>query len=175
MYFRCDDFDPKTTMALLVCSSGTTGLPKLVMHSHYALFVLVYSSEQLTSELKLNMVTFINYSPLIWISGSMAILSPCLLGHKLLQSIRPFSPEDFQKINTTYKVKHFFLLKLLFWNLIYYTFLLYFQPTMTALNQITLSSILTYAESQMVDLSNFRIIHFGGCTISDELLHRFKV
>ncbi|XP_077296618.1 luciferin 4-monooxygenase-like [Arctopsyche grandis] len=143
--FECEDFDPKTTMALLVCSSGTTGLPKLIMHSHYALFVLVYSTEKLASELKLNRVTFINYSPLIWISGSMAVLTPFLLGHKLLQSIRPFSPEDFQNI-----------------------------PTMTMLNQMTLSSILNYAESQIMDLSNFRIIHFGGCTISDELLRRLK-
>lgn len=102
--FRCEDFDPTKTICALTCSSGTTGLPKLVALSHTSLYLSFYVSRKDMSEAERKGTVFISFSPLYWISGSSSILMSCLLGNTRLHSIKPFSPEIFQKAAKIYKV-----------------------------------------------------------------------
>lgn len=102
--FRCEDFDPENSLAVLACSSGTTGLPKLVMLSHHTMHLLVRRPGTDWTDEQRKAMLVLAFSPLYWVSGPINILSSCCIGHVRLQSVRPFSPEDFDMASKKYKV-----------------------------------------------------------------------
>lgn len=101
---RCEDFDPKKTTAVLICSSGTTDMPKLVAHSHYSVFFTLYLTRKHMTESERKESIFITFSPLYWISGTVNMMSSCLLAFTRVQSTRSFSPKDFHNACELYKV-----------------------------------------------------------------------
>ncbi|XP_077297225.1 luciferin 4-monooxygenase-like isoform X2 [Arctopsyche grandis] len=149
--FECDDFDPAKTICVLSCSSGTTGLPKLVALSHVSLYLSISDlNTYFLSEIERKNASYLIFSSLYWISGAGGLLMACLFGITLLHCVKPFSPEIFEEATKKYK------------------------PTLTVVNQVTLSSLLKYAETNDVDFTSFRVIGYGGSAINAELLDELQ-
>ncbi|XP_030387883.1 4-coumarate--CoA ligase 1-like [Scaptodrosophila lebanonensis] len=85
------------TMAIL-CSSGTTGLPKAVCMSNST---LIPENVPITSET----VIFVQ-SGLDWITGLWAFVASTLIGCTRIITSQPFNPEYFIKLVNKYKISY---------------------------------------------------------------------
>ncbi|XP_011293216.1 uncharacterized protein LOC101891121 [Musca domestica] len=86
-------------VAAILCSSGSTGLPKGVNMSHAALLAL--GESLLDNESSSNLLCF---SSLYWLSAVISILRCILTRTTRIISANPFCPEDFFAIVERYKV-----------------------------------------------------------------------
>ncbi|XP_073836128.1 uncharacterized protein [Musca autumnalis] len=86
-------------VAAILCSSGTTGLPKGVNMSHAALLAL--GESMLNDKPCENLLCF---SSLYWLSGVIGIMRSILTKTTYIISEAPFCPEDFFAIVERYRV-----------------------------------------------------------------------
>ncbi|XP_061394007.1 probable 4-coumarate--CoA ligase 1 [Musca vetustissima] len=84
--------------AFIVCTSGTTGLPKGVCVSHAT---IVWNSFSLDAFKDTNLLCF---STLYWMSGIVALVHGTIGGAKRIISSDPFNVDDFLDIVQRYKV-----------------------------------------------------------------------
>ncbi|XP_065368180.1 uncharacterized protein LOC135960740 [Calliphora vicina] len=99
--FRLPCLDMKgEDVAVILCSSGTTGTPKGVMNSHYALI-----NKDIYPNTTADSVVF-NFSTMYWASGLITLLSS--LFHCITRIItdKPFTPEYFLYLVEHYKITH---------------------------------------------------------------------
>lgn len=99
IHSRAVQLDPENTTAMIVSSSGTTGLPKGVRVSHAAL--VNYSSIRfhLNDE-----DIFLNMSSLNWITGIFTLVYGTVQGATRVITTEPFSAETFLRIVEKRKV-----------------------------------------------------------------------
>uniref|UniRef100_A0A1I8MW05 AMP-binding enzyme n=1 Tax=Musca domestica TaxID=7370 RepID=A0A1I8MW05_MUSDO len=85
--------------AFIVCTSGTTGLPKGVCISHATVVVNSFSLDAYKD------TTLLCFSSLYWLSGIITLVHGTIGGAKRIISSRPFNTNDFFDIVERYRVK----------------------------------------------------------------------
>uniref|UniRef100_A0A1I8Q2J7 AMP-dependent synthetase/ligase domain-containing protein n=1 Tax=Stomoxys calcitrans TaxID=35570 RepID=A0A1I8Q2J7_STOCA len=87
-------------VAVIVCTSGTTGFPKEVCISHAALLQLFESADFLNRR-------FLCFSSLFWLTGIATLIQGTIGRATRIISEKPFKPEDFFQIVKQHKVDIF--------------------------------------------------------------------
>ncbi|EDW85931.1 uncharacterized protein Dwil_GK22880 [Drosophila willistoni] len=90
--------------AFIVCSSGTTGMPKGVTRSHRSLLGNCKNPNTYTRD-----AILLSFSPLYWISGTIILLASLLNGCKRIITNRPYSVDYLLSIVSTHRVTFLFL------------------------------------------------------------------
>ncbi|XP_062538165.1 probable 4-coumarate--CoA ligase 3 [Armigeres subalbatus] len=134
--------DSNQTTAVVVCSSGTTGLPKAVCVSH-AQLIAPYS---MISHMEPS--TVLCFSSLYWISAFQMLLLTVFNGFKRVITTRPFSPAYACELVKKYEVSNAFV-----------------PPPM-------LAEIVEYCEIRQLKLPTLRMVGCGGSSLPDSLKKR---
>ncbi|SPP73795.1 luciferin 4-monooxygenase [Drosophila guanche] len=90
--------------AFIVCSSGTTGMPKGVTRSHRSLLCNCKNPNTYTRDSIL-----LSFSPLYWISGTIILLASLLNGCRRIITHRPYSVQYLLQLVATHRVTFLFL------------------------------------------------------------------
>ncbi|XP_033251858.1 probable 4-coumarate--CoA ligase 3 isoform X2 [Drosophila miranda] len=90
--------------AFIVCSSGTTGMPKGVTRSHRSLLCNCKNPNTYTRDSIL-----LSFSPLYWISGTIILLASLLNGFRRIITNRPYSVDYLLQLVATHRVTFLFL------------------------------------------------------------------
>uniref|UniRef100_A0A1I8NYI0 AMP-dependent synthetase/ligase domain-containing protein n=1 Tax=Stomoxys calcitrans TaxID=35570 RepID=A0A1I8NYI0_STOCA len=99
--FPCANLDGSATAAIL-CSSGTTGVPKAVMCSNQG---LLHSNCYFTATCE---STILFFSTMYWASGLITLISSLLTPMLRIVPCKPYSAEYCLHLLKHYKVTHFF-------------------------------------------------------------------
>ncbi|XP_034107870.1 luciferin 4-monooxygenase [Drosophila albomicans] len=102
-YVPCPTLNGDDT-AFIVCSSGTTGMPKGVTRSHRSLISNCKNPKTYTRD-----TTVFSFSPLYWISGTFILLASLLNGSKRIITHRPYTVEYLLQIVERHQVTFLFL------------------------------------------------------------------
>jgi acyl-CoA synthetase (AMP-forming)/AMP-acid ligase II len=145
---RSDEIEPKEDLAVLPFSSGTTGLPKGVMLTHYNLlsnlYQLVPAHEISDRDLLLNQLPFFHIYGMTVLMGTSIMAGATQV---LASRFRPI--EEFLSLFETYRPSLFFTVPLV------------------------LQEFCHYPRVQTMDWSRLRYINTGGAPLSPELQERF--
>ncbi|KAH8331451.1 hypothetical protein KR074_003640 [Drosophila pseudoananassae] len=90
--------------AFIVCSSGTTGMPKGVTRSHRSLLCNCKNPNTYTRDSIL-----LSFSPLYWISGTIILLASLLNGCRRIITNRPYTVQYLLQLVVNHKVTFIFL------------------------------------------------------------------
>ncbi|XP_022228004.2 luciferin 4-monooxygenase [Drosophila obscura] len=90
--------------AFIVCSSGTTGMPKGVTRSHRSLLCNCKNPNTYTRDSIL-----LSFSPLYWISGTIILLASLLNGCRRIITHRPYSVDYLLQLVATHRATFLFL------------------------------------------------------------------
>ncbi|XP_018320082.1 4-coumarate--CoA ligase 1 [Agrilus planipennis] len=103
--FKCKTFDTKETVATILCSSGTTGLPKGVLCTHYNMLVWTIISKEFISHNDdiNNEETTIGVIPFFHSMGFMFMFLSLLKGTKFIV-LKKFNPKLYLECIQKYKV-----------------------------------------------------------------------
>uniref|UniRef100_A0AAG5DX48 AMP-dependent synthetase/ligase domain-containing protein n=1 Tax=Anopheles atroparvus TaxID=41427 RepID=A0AAG5DX48_ANOAO len=137
--------DPANSLAVILCSSGTTGRPKGVCYTHRFCLVNLPSLWHMTPS-----DSVLAFSSLYWLSGFAALINGTLsLGTRVITR-DPFEPGRTLDILQRHRVTHGF-----------------FSPYQTNL-------IVSEPDLEKRDLSAFRMLLCGGARVSKELYHALR-
>uniref|UniRef100_A0A336L5T1 CSON004687 protein n=1 Tax=Culicoides sonorensis TaxID=179676 RepID=A0A336L5T1_CULSO len=95
--------DTSKLPAVIMCSSGTTGMPKGVCLSHTQLIEQVQNYPKRTSQ-----DIALIYSSLYWISGMAVTIHSTIVGYQRVVTTQPFTPKAFFDIIENYQIKTLF-------------------------------------------------------------------
>ncbi|KAH8371914.1 hypothetical protein KR093_009274 [Drosophila rubida] len=102
-YVPCPSLNGDHT-AFIVCSSGTTSMPKGVTRSHRSLLCNCKNGKTYTRDSVL-----LSFSPLYWISGTFMLLASLLNGCKRIITHRPYTVEYLLQVVERHRVTFLFL------------------------------------------------------------------
>uniref|UniRef100_A0A1Q3FS36 Putative acyl-coa synthetase n=1 Tax=Culex tarsalis TaxID=7177 RepID=A0A1Q3FS36_CULTA len=134
--------DSDKTVALIVCSSGTTSFPKAICLSHAQLIAPYPRVSNLLGE------TALSFSSLFWFSAIQMLMTVLMNGGTRITTTKPFNPEYACQLINKYRVMHFFT-----------------PPSM-------LADWLHYCESKQLRLPSLRILGCGGSPLPETLRSR---
>ncbi|XP_062552716.1 uncharacterized protein LOC134217896 [Armigeres subalbatus] len=132
--------DSKKLTATVLCSSGTTGLPKGVCLSHAHLIACELFSD------KLNAGPIFSFSPLFWMTGVFAAHNSVLYTRTRIITAKPFSADTFYSIVDKYKAEDIFT-----------------PPS-------AIAAIQSHSSYKTVQLSSVKLWLLGGSTVAPELV-----
>ncbi|KAM3963817.1 luciferin 4-monooxygenase-like [Aphomia sociella] len=149
--FKPSDFDPEETVAILVATSGTTGLPKAAAVTHKNIAI---TSPYLWSR-------FYNFptptrmalvcSPLQWLTAIMNLIISPVLKYTCLQTSLPMSQEHAYHLINTYK------------------------PTFAIMSPTFITTLIRPGDREQCDFTNFELILLGGSAVPQDLINELKV
>ncbi|XP_053681650.1 probable 4-coumarate--CoA ligase 1 [Sabethes cyaneus] len=134
--------DSDKIVAVIVCSSGTTGLPKAVCLTHAQ---LIAPYPWLTN---LGIDTVLCFSSLYWVSSFQMLMMTLFNGHKRITTSKPFSPEYAYELIVKFEVTNFFT-----------------PPPM-------LADLVAYCEAGQLTLPSLRVLGCGGSPLPESLRQR---
>ncbi|XP_030560344.1 luciferin 4-monooxygenase [Drosophila novamexicana] len=102
-YVPCPKLNGDHT-AFIVCSSGTTGMPKGVTRSHRSLICNCKNPNTYTRD-----TIVLSFSPLYWISGTYMLLANLLNGCKRIITHRPYTVDYLLQVVARHQVTFLFL------------------------------------------------------------------
>jgi len=140
--------DPRETIAVLPFSSGTTGLPKGVMLTHFNLLSCIYQVVQV-HEISANDV-MINQLPFFHIYGMTVLMGTSIMTGATQVLASRFRPVDeFLSLFETYRPSLFFTVPLI------------------------VQEFCHHAKVPMMDWTRLRYVNAGGAILSPEVQERF--
>jgi acyl-CoA synthetase (AMP-forming)/AMP-acid ligase II len=145
---RSDEIDPKEDLAVLPFSSGTTGLPKGVMLTHYNLLSNLYqvipTHEISDSDVLLNQLPFFH------IYGMTVLMGTSIMACATQVVVSRFRPvEEFLSLFETYR------------------------PSLFLTVPLILQEFCHHPRVPAMDWSHLRYVNTGGAPLSPELQERF--
>ncbi|XP_013147226.1 PREDICTED: luciferin 4-monooxygenase-like [Papilio polytes] len=148
--FRPNEFDPETTTAFLICTSGTTGVFKaaIITHANMAISTPYWWLRYNTFP-KPTRMTLLT-SPTQWITGVILILTTPILRITRLQTSLPVTVEHAYHLINTYK------------------------PTDIKMGANMMSSLLKSELRESCDFSCLELIMIGGSAVSQTLIDEIK-
>ncbi|KAH9637782.1 hypothetical protein HF086_007811 [Spodoptera exigua] len=147
---RCTDFDPEDSVAFLIATSGTTGLPKAaaVTYKNFAIITPYVWSRytKFPTPTRLSLVG----SPLQWLSAILNFILSPLLRFTRLQTTLPLTQEHAYDLINTYK------------------------PTYTVLSPTLMTTLIKPDDRDRCDFSSFELILLGGSAVPQTLIEELK-
>ncbi|XP_063541154.1 luciferin 4-monooxygenase-like isoform X2 [Cydia strobilella] len=148
--FKPTDFDPEDTIALLISTSGTTGLPKsaaatqknLVISSPY----IWTRHTQFPHPTKMAFIV----SPLQWVTAILMFLMSPIVRFTRLQTSQAVTPQHACHLINTYK------------------------PTYKIVNPLFMNSLLRSEGGLHCDISCFETIIVGGSAVTADFIQKIK-
>lgn len=131
--------DSDKTVALIVCSSGTTSYPKAICLTHAQLIAPYPRVSNLLGE------TALSFSSLFWFSAIQMLMTVLFNGGTRITTTKQFTPEYACKLINKYQVLHYFT-----------------PPSM-------LADWLHYCESNNLRLPSLKIVSCGGSPLPETL------
>ncbi|KPI98875.1 Luciferin 4-monooxygenase [Papilio xuthus] len=149
--FRPNEFDPETTTAFLVSTSGTTGVFKAAVLTHANMAISApYWWLKYNTFPKPTRMTLLT-SPTQWITGVITILMSSILRITRLQTSLPVTVEHAYHLINTYK------------------------PTDIKMSANMMSGLLKSELRESCDFSCFELIMIGGSAVSQTLIDEIKI
>ncbi|XP_045770747.1 luciferin 4-monooxygenase-like [Maniola jurtina] len=148
--FKAADFDSSNTIALLIATSGSTGLPKSAAVTHKNLVVSIpymwHTYDKFPTPTRLPVVL----SPIQWYSALFKFVFSPILRHTRLQSSQPTTQEHAYYLINKYK------------------------PTFMMTSPNTLTTLFKVGDRDKCDLTSFEQILPGGSAVHPNLLKEVK-
>ncbi|CAH2238903.1 luciferin 4-monooxygenase-like [Pararge aegeria] len=148
--FRVADFDSSNTIALLVATSGSTGLPKSAVVTHKNLVVSIpymwHTFDKFPTPTRLPAVL----SPIQWYSALFQFVFSPIIRHTRLQSSQP----------TTQEHAYYLINK--------------YRPTFMMTSPNMLTTLFKIGDRDKCDLTSFELISVGGSAVHPNLLKEVK-
>lgn len=149
--FKCADFDPEDSVAFLIATSGTTGMPKAaaVTHKNFAI-VSPYVWSRYTTFPTPTSIALVG-APLQWLSAILNFILSPLLRFTRLQTTLALTQEHAYDLINTYK------------------------PTYTVLSPTLMTTLIKPDDRDRCDFSCFDLIMLGGSAVPQTLVEELKV
>ncbi|XP_068623923.1 luciferin 4-monooxygenase-like [Battus philenor] len=149
--FKPADFDPEETIAFLISTSGTTGLPKAaaITHKNIAIsnpYVWV-TSYKFPTPTRMALIG----SPLQWMTAVITFVMSSLFRYTRLQSSDDLTREHAYHLINKYR------------------------PTHTIFSPTFLTTLLNPSVRNQCDFSCFELVYLGGSPVPRELVDEFKL
>ncbi|KAJ2941006.1 hypothetical protein O0L34_g13135 [Tuta absoluta] len=148
--FKPTDFDPESTTACLMSTSGTTGVPKKAIITHKNFLITGPNMWTRFSNFPTPTRMALVAAPMQWISTMVIMNMSPILRITRLQSSQPSTIPNLQQMINTYK------------------------PTFQATSTTMISRLVKSAAMGQCDLSCFETIITGGSPVSKELLEEIR-
>ncbi|CAH0713643.1 unnamed protein product, partial [Brenthis ino] len=148
--FQASDFDPNETIALLVATSGTTGLPKSAAVSHKNFAVCVPYMWTMYDKFPTPTRLPIVFSPIQWYSALFKFVFSPILRHTRLQSSAPMTQEHAYDIINKYR------------------------PTYAMSGPNMLTTFFKIGEREKCDFTCFEVLLAGGSAVHPSLFDDVK-
>ncbi|CAK1590261.1 unnamed protein product [Parnassius mnemosyne] len=148
--FKPTDFDPEDTIAFLIATSGTTGLPKAAVVTHKNIAItnpyIWVRQFNFPTPTRLAMIG----SPLQWLTALINfVISPILRYTRLQTSLLLTSEHAYYLINK-------------------------YRPSYTIFSPTFMTTLLKPGDREQCDFSCFELIYLGGSAVPKDLLDEIK-
>ncbi|KAG6456347.1 luciferin 4-monooxygenase [Manduca sexta] len=148
--FRAADFDPEETIAFLISTSGSTGLPKKAMLTHKNLVItgpnLWIRSTKFPTPTRMALVS----APLQWVSALVTYIMSPYMKYPRIQSSQPCTLDHFCYLMNTYK------------------------PSFAILSPTVMISLMKSENGAKCDFSCLTELFIGGSAVSKDLIDDIK-
>ncbi|KAJ8712727.1 hypothetical protein PYW08_008031 [Mythimna loreyi] len=149
--FKCSDFDPEETIAFMLATSGTTGLPKVAAHSHkFFTMVMPYTWSRYTKFPTPTRLVLI-CSPMQWSTAMINCIRSPILRYTRLQTSATLTREHACHLINTYK------------------------PTSSVLTPALMAILLQPGDSRdNIDFTSFEQLMLCGMYVAQSLIDEVK-
>ncbi|KAI5638756.1 AMP-binding enzyme domain-containing protein [Phthorimaea operculella] len=144
--FKPTDLDPEENIALLISTSGTTGLPKQACHTHKTFTVAISGIWSRESSFPSPFKTVIIISPMQWLSCVLQMIAAPIYRYTLLTSQMEIDKEHFYDLVNKYR------------------------PNNALCSPTKLATLVEPGTKDKCDMSCFKLLLVGGSAVSAELL-----
>ncbi|XP_013145278.1 PREDICTED: luciferin 4-monooxygenase-like [Papilio polytes] len=148
--YKPSDFDPENTIALLVATSGTTGLPKSATVNHKNIAITNPYTWIKESNFPGPTRMALICSPMQWMTAIINFVLSPILRYTRLQSTESITPEHGAYLIDKYR------------------------PTFTIMSPTLMTTLLKNGIARNCDMTCFELIYLGGSAVSRELLEDLK-
>ncbi|KAJ2940158.1 hypothetical protein O0L34_g11723 [Tuta absoluta] len=148
--FKPVNLDPEESIAVLVYTSGTTGLPKQACITHKNLAVSVFGLMCRESKFPTPFKTVLILSPLQWLTTMWHVLMAPIYRYTLLMSAKDIDKDHFYEIVNEYK------------------------PTYMMISPAKMVTLIEPGMKDKCDMSCFETILMGGSAVPPELFSRVQ-
>ncbi|CAK1541692.1 unnamed protein product [Leptosia nina] len=148
--FRVEDFDPKETIAVLISTSGTTGLPKVAALTHSNCIIGLSYIWPMIREFPNPEMFAIILSPVQWLSAHVHYIFSPILKYRRVQSSQTETREHVYDLINKYK------------------------PTTMVCSPTFMIKLLAPGEREKCNFSSFKWVFLGGSAVAQEVVEELR-